>query len=121
MNPFAALATELTRKTAQAWSIGEAPKRPQSRTANIRALLKASSKPMTAFEIAYDVDLPSFTSNLVWLLLKHDVRLGRVVLDDNKFSYNHEWDSALAASLRDAEKLLKRHGYKVNAPKAVKQ
>ncbi len=120
MNPFAALATELVRSNRQGWATPEAQEKPKSRTGTIRELLKSSDRPMTAFEIAMDVDLPSFTSHLVWLLLKHNIKLGRVIFVDNKYSYNHAWDTDLAASLRDAEKLLRKHSYAVAAPKAVK-
>lgn len=71
---------------------------------------------MSPSEIAFDVDLPSFNTNLVWLLLKYDIRRGRVILADGLYRWNHEYDSALAAALRDAEKLLIKHGYQVSVP-----
>ncbi|WP_146187735.1 hypothetical protein [Limnohabitans sp. T6-5] len=68
---------------------------------------------MTAAEIAYDVDLPSHTQNLVWLLLKYDIKKGRVLFSDGMYAWNAEFDSAEKTAIRAAIKLLKKNGYTV--------
>jgi hypothetical protein len=75
---------------------------------------------MTAAEIAWDMDsdFPNFGSHLVWLLLKHDIAKGRVALADGRYSWVHAYDTAEAALIRKALKLLKKHGYQVKEPRS---
>lgn len=120
MNPFTQMATTLTAKTVAAWNI-DTDERPRglSRTETIRRMLKAASRPVTAAEIAFDMEeFPNFGSHLVWLLLKYDISKGRVIFNEGKYSYNPAFDTAEAAAIRDAVKLLRQHGYKVREPKA---
>lgn len=86
-----------------------------TRTDSIRDLLREASRPLTAAEIAFDLDLPS--SCTVWLLMKYDMQKGRVLLSDGLYRWNHDYDRQEAEELREAIKLLKRHGYRVKAPK----
>lgn len=117
MNPFAQIAATLTAHTLPAWDATEAMPKGLSRTETIRRLLKAASRPVTAAEIAFDMDeFPNFGSHLVWLLLKYDIQKGRVLLQDGKYHWNHAYDTAEAAAIRDAVKLLKSKGYKVKEP-----
>jgi hypothetical protein len=114
MNPCEQLTKTLARRqpVKSAWQPGLAPKS-QTRVGGIRDLLKSEARPMTAAEIAFDVDLPSHTQNLVWLLLKYDIQKGRVLLVDGMYSWNFEHDSAEATAIRAAIKLLKKNGYTV--------
>lgn len=117
MNPFTQIAATLTAHTLPAWDVAEAKTKGLSRTETIRRLLKVASRPVTAAEIAFDMDeFPNFGSHLVWLLLKYDLQKGRVLLEDGKYRWNHAYDTAEAAAIRDAVKLLKSHGYKVKEP-----
>lgn len=92
-----------------------------SRTERIRRLLKAAARPMTAEEITWDMDaeFPNFGVHLVWLLLKYDISKGRVTLDNGRYAWSHEYDSAEAEAIRAALKLLKGQGYIVKAPRAT--
>ena len=112
------MATTLAGIKTPPWMKPEATGRKGlSRTGTIRELLKSANRPVTAAEIAFDVDLPSFNTNLVWLLLKHDISKGRVILQDGRYSWNHDYDSAEAAAIREAVQLLRRNGYLVKEPK----
>lgn len=118
MNPFTQMASSLTAKKIQPWIKSDAPScKRLSRTGTIRELLKSANRPVTAAEIAFDVDLPHFNTNLVWLLLKHDISKGRVIFQEGRYLWNHEYDSAEAAAIRDAMQLLRRNGYQVKEPK----
>lgn len=114
MNPFEQMSKALARKrrVQTTWQPGAEPKS-KSRTGSIRDLLKSTARPMSAAEIAFDVDLPSHTQNLVWLLLKHDIKMGRVLLQGGLYVWNFEHESAEATAIRAAIKLLKKHGYAV--------
>lgn len=114
MNPFEQMSKALARKqrVQTNWQPGAQPKS-KSRTGTIRDLLKSTARPMSAAEIAFDIDLPSHTQNLVWLLLKHDIKMGRVLLQDGLYAWNFEHQSAEATAIRAAIKLLKKHGYAV--------
>jgi hypothetical protein len=114
MNPFEQLTKTLARRqpVKSAWQPGLAPKS-QTRVGGIRDLLKSEARPMTAAEIAFDVDLPSHTQNLVWLLLKYDIQKGRVLFSGGMYTWNAEFDSAEEAAIRAAIKLLKKSGYTV--------
>ena len=118
MTPFTQMAATLTAKTISAWNI-DTDERPRglSRTETIRRLLKSATRPVTAAEIAFDMDeFPNFGSHLVWLLLKYDISKGRVTLADGLYAYRHDFDTDAEAAVRDAVKLLKAHGYKLKAP-----
>jgi hypothetical protein len=39
-----------------------------------------------------------------------------VVLNEGKYSWNHDYDTAEAAAIREAVLLLKKHGFKVKEP-----
>jgi hypothetical protein len=115
MNPFAQMANTLAKQS----SFPTAPPIRQNRagttrTESIRELLREATRPLSAAEIAFDLDLPS--SCTVWLLMKYDMQKGRVLLADGLYRWCHEYDTLEAEELRDAVKLLKRHGYEVKGP-----
>lgn len=116
MNPFEQMSKALARKqrVQTNWQPGTQPKS-KSRTGTIRDLLKSAGRPMSAAEIAFDLDpdIPSFNSGLVWLLLKHDIKMGRVLLVEGMYAWNFEHESAEDTAIRAAIKLLKKHGYAV--------
>ena len=114
MNPFEQMSKALARnqRVQTTWQAGEAPKS-KTRVGGIRDLLRSTARPMSAAEIAFDIDLPSHTQNLVWLLLKHDIKMGRVLLQGSLYAWNFEHESAEATAIRAAIKLLKKHGYAV--------
>lgn len=116
MNPFEQISKSLTRHAPAKsfWQPGLQPKA-QSRVGAIRDLLKSTGRPMSAAEIAFDLDpdIPSFNSGLVWLLLKHDIKMGRVLQVEGMYAWNFEHESAEATAIRAAIKLLKKHGYAV--------
>ena len=114
MNPFEQMTKALAYKQRPQtnWQPGPAPKS-KSRVGGIRDLLKSTARPMSAAEIAFDVDLPIHTQNLVWLLLKYDIQKGRVLFSGGMYTWNAEFDSAEEAAIRAAIKLLKKSGYTV--------
>ena len=115
MNPFEQMtkALERKRRVQTSWQPGTQPKS-QSRTGSIRDLLKSTGRPMSAAEIAFDLDLPSHTQNLVWLLMKYDIKMGRVLLlVEGMYAWNFEHESAEATAIRAAIRLLKKNGYTV--------
>ena len=114
MNPFEQMSKSLAARQSRGTiaQLGSKAK-PPSRVGSIRDLLKAEARPMTAAEIAYDVDLPSFDQNLVWLLLKYDIAKGRVLFSGGTYAWNPEFDLAESAAIRAAIKLLKKNGYTV--------
>lgn len=118
MNPFTQMAATLARAHTPAWVSQVAPEPGMSRTERIRRLLKASSRPVTAAEICFDMaeHFPNFGSHLVWLLLKYDISKGRVTLDNGKYRWNKEYETAQAQAIRAAIKLLEQHGYEVTQP-----
>lgn len=117
MSPFAQMAATLAKKSAWPTSQEIRQERPKAgtRTDSIRALLREAGRPMTAAEIAFDLDLPS--SCTVWLLMKNDMQKGRVTLLAGLYEWNHDYDTTEAQAIRDAVKLLKRNGYQVKPPK----
>ena len=120
-SPFVHMACSLTLKTPADWKPAmEALPKDLSRTERIRQLLKCAGRPLTAAEIAWDLNdhFPNFGSHLVWLLLKYDMQKGRVLFTDNKYRWNHDYDTAEAAAIRAAVALLRKNGYKVKAPTA---
>ena len=116
-NPFTHMAGSLGSRPVPNWTLADPQAQPLSRTETIRRHLKDSGCAMTSEEIAFDLDdaLPNFGSHLVWLLLKHDVKKGRIVFD-GRYSWNKDYDTAEATAIRAAVKLLKAHGYGVTAP-----
>lgn len=114
MNPFEQMTKALAHKQRPEtnWQPGTKPKS-QSRVGSIRDLLKCEARPMSAAEIAYDVDLPSFNQGLVWLLLKYDIQKGRVLFANGLYAWNAEFDLAHETAIRAAIKLLKKSGYTV--------
>ena len=118
MNPFTQMAEALARKQAHVQRTAVSAKG-MSKTETIRALIKSSSRPLTAAEIVFDMDeFPNFGTHLVWLLMKYDMQKGRVILEDGRYRWNHEYDSQESEELRNAVKLLKKHGYKIKEPTA---
>ena len=118
MNPFAQMATTLIAATVPAWVPQDVLAITASnRTERIRQLLRSANRPVSAAEIAFDMEehFQDFGPSRVWLLMKYDMQKGRVILEDGKYSWNHEYDTAEAAAIRDAVKLLKSHGYTVRA------
>jgi len=116
MNPFAQMASVLARPAFPSAPPVRAKREPgESRTESIRVLLRDATRPVSAAEIAFDLDLPS--SCTVWLLMKYDMQKGRVLLADGRYTWNHEYDTLEAEELRDAVNLLKRAGYQVKAPR----
>jgi hypothetical protein len=64
-------------------------------------------------------EFPNFGSHLVWLLLKYDIQKGRVILDGGRYTWNHAFDTAEAASIRSAVQLFQRHGYQVKSASSL--
>lgn len=119
MSSFTQMATVLAKQPAFPAAPRARTKQAQgeTRTEGIRNLLREATRPLTAAEIAYDLDLP--TSCTVWLLMKYDMQKGRVLLADGHYRWNHEYDRQEAEELRAAVKLLKKAGYQVKPPKAA--
>lgn len=116
-NPFRQITRSLCARALPDWTASEPQAKPLSRTETIRRHLRETGRAMTSEEIAFDLDeaLPNFGSHLVWLLLKHDVKKGRIVFD-GRYSWSTDYDTAEAAAIRAAVKLLKAHGYGVTEP-----
>ena len=111
-SPFTYMASALTRAAFPAAPpVRQLRQAGTTRTESIRQLLRETTRPLTAAEIAFDLDLPS--SCTVWLLMKYDMQKGRVLLSDGSYRWNHEYDHQEAEELREAVKLLKKHGYRV--------
>jgi len=119
-SPFIHMACSLTLQPVRTWKAeADAIEPGLKRTERIRRLLKATGAAMTDAEIAWDMadHFPNFGTHLVWLLLKHDISKGRVrQIRPGLYRWNDEYDTAEAAAVRDAIKLLKTHGYRVKAP-----
>ena len=119
MNPFTQMATTLVAATMPAWRTEDTQSMHGSnRTEHIRELLRSARRPVSAAEIAFDMEehFQDFGPSRVWLLLKYDMQKGRVILEGGKYRWNHEYDTAEAVAIRDAVKLLKQHGYEVKGP-----
>ena len=70
---------------------------------------------MSAAEILFDAgdQLPySANTSLVSMLLKWDIKQGRVTFEDGRYNWNSETAAAEAQAVREALHLLRRHGYK---------
>ena len=123
-SPFVHMACTLTLRVQCDWQPSqhaESIPKAISRTERIRQLLRLEGRAMTDAEIAFDMvdHFPNFGAHLVWLLLKYDIAKGRVrMIRAGLYRYNDEFDTDQAQALRDAEKLLKSHGYKVKGPAA---
>ena len=90
-----------------------------SRTECIRAVLRQAGRPMSAAEILFDAGdgLPySANTSLVSMLLKWDIKQGRVVYEDGRYNWNSKKAAAEAQAVREALQLLRRHGYKCKPP-----
>lgn len=124
MNPFHQITVTLT--SSNPWSMAKpaqdepaAEKPSVSRVELIRRLLKKSGTAMTDAEIAWDMadHFPNFGAHLVWLLLKHDIAKGRVLMiRHGMYRWNDEYENATQTAIRSAIKLLKQHGYEVRKP-----
>jgi hypothetical protein len=116
------MACALTLHHPRDWALSqhaESISKGVSRTERIRQLLRLEGRAMTDSEIAFDLvdHFPDFGAHLVWLLLKYDIKKGRVLMiRPGLYRYNEEFDTAEAEALRNAEKLLRSHGYKLKAP-----
>jgi len=120
-SPFVYMACSLTLHSLAATPAdAEAIPDGLTRTERLRRLLKTYRRPVTAAEIAWDMDdhFPDFGAHLVWLLLKYEISKGRVLFADGKYTWNREYETAEAQAIRAAVKLLKHHGYKVKEPAA---
>lgn len=99
-------------KSAFVTGTGCCEARRNGNTDKIRAMLQRG--PATAREIANACDLKG--SGFVGALLRHDVQKGKVFLSDGLYSWNYDYDDQEEEELRDAVKLLKKHGFKVQQP-----
>lgn len=121
-SPFEHIARSLTAPQVRTWQTqADAIETGISRTERIRRLLKSTGTAMTDAEIAWDMGdhFPNFGAHLVWLLLKNDIRKGRVrMIRHGLYRWNDEYDAAQAEAIRAAVKLLTAHGYKIEAPAA---
>ena len=112
-NPFRQICYTLMRPSAA--PAREAPaQHNSSRTECIRTVLRQAGRPMSAAEILFDAgDLLPYSANssLVSMLLKWDIRQGRVRFEDGRYSWNSDAEAAEAAEVRAALRLLRRHGF----------
>ena len=117
-NPFQQIAYSLMRPVSAPVPRTPEPKA-QGRTESIRAVLRQSGRPMSAAEILFDAgDALQYSANtsLVSMLLKWDIRQGRVRFEDGSYSWSSETEAAEAAEVRAALQLLRRHGYVCRGP-----
>jgi hypothetical protein len=113
-NPFSQICYTLMQPVAPTLSKTDTPKN-SSRTESIRVILRQAGRPMSAAEILFDAgdQLPySANTSLVSMLLKWDIKQGRVTFEDGRYNWNSETAAAEAQAVREALKLLRRHGYK---------
>lgn len=113
-NPFLQMASTLANQARKAWpcvAIAEERQQPQTtRTDQIRRLLRTNG-PLTAQNIAVQLDLERVS--LVGALLKADLQVGRVRRIGPLYDWNHGHDEAQARELAAAARLLRRHGFTV--------
>ena len=117
-NPFQQIARSLMRPTSVPVPRASEPKA-QGRTGSIRAVLRQAGRPMSAAEILFDAGeaLPfSANSSLVSMLLKWDIKQGRVIFEDGRYRWCSETEAEEAEAVREALKLLRRRGYRIEAP-----
>jgi hypothetical protein len=113
-NPFRQICYTLMQPSAPTQNKTPEPQN-SSRTESIRVILRQAGRPMSAAEILFDAGdhLPySANTSLVSMLLKWDIKQGRVTFEDGRYNWNSETAAAEAQAVREALKLLKRHGYK---------
>ncbi len=113
-NAIERMACGLTGQPYAAWPQvreAEPTERTPSLTERIRAMIKVQG-PLTAQQISVALDVPG-ASGRVWALLKNDIRLGRIVAREGQFHWSWAYDVQMQTKLRDAAKLLRRHGYVV--------
>lgn len=113
-NAIERMACGLTGQPYAAWPqvrAAESTERAPSLTERIRAMIKDQG-PLTAQQISVALDVPG-ASGRVWALLKNDIRLGRIVAREGQFHWSWAYDVQMQTKLRDAAKLLRRHGYAV--------
>ena len=113
-NAIERMACGLTGQPYAAWPqvrAAEPTERAPSLTERIRAMIKDQG-PLTAQQISVALDVPG-ASGRVWALLKNDIRLGRIVAREGQFHWSWAYDVQMQTKLRDAAKLLRRHGYAV--------
>lgn len=84
-----------------------------SKAGQVRALL-AQCGPLNAASICMVVDIES--TSLVGPVMKWDMKLGRVLLEDGKYFLNPRFVEEEAAQVRAAVNLLRKHGYRVKEP-----
>ena len=113
-NAIERMACGLTGQPYAAWPqvrAAEPTERAPSLTERIRAMIKDQG-PLTAQQISVALDVPG-ASGRVWALLKNDIRLGGIVAREGQFHWSWAYDVQMQTKLRDAAKLLRRHGYAV--------
>ena len=119
-NPFRQIAYSLMRSARAPVPYAPEPKA-QGRTESIRFVLRQAGRPMSAAEILFDAgdSLPhSANSSLVSMLLKWDIKQGRVIFEDGRYRWSSETEAEEAEAVREALKLLRRRGYRIEAPTA---
>ncbi len=119
-NPFQQIARSLMRPASAPPPQAPEPKA-QGRTESIRAVLRQAGRPMSAAEILFDAGeaLPhSANSSLVSMLMKWDIKQGRVIFEDGRYRWSSETEAEEAEAVREALKLLRRRGYRIEAPEA---
>jgi hypothetical protein len=108
------MANSLTGRPYAAWPTvraADATEHTPTLTDSIRSMIKIQG-PLTALQIAVALDVPG-SAGRVWALLKNDIRLGRIVAREGQFHWSWAYDVQMQTKLRDAAKLLRRHGYAV--------
>ena len=119
-NPFQQIARSLMAPARVPVQPAAEPKS-QGRTESIRFVLRQAGRPMSAAEILFDAGdaLPySANSSLVSMLLKWDIKQGRVIFEDGRYRWSSETEAEEAEAVREALKLLRRRGYRIEAPTA---
>lgn len=95
------------------WLEADKPKAELSKAGQVRALL-AQRGAMNANAICLEVDIES--TSLVGPVMKWDMKLGRVLLEDGRYFLNPRFVEEEAAQVRAAVNLLRKHGYRVRRP-----
>ncbi|MBS3998132.1 MAG: hypothetical protein KGZ67_12530 [Hydrogenophaga sp.] len=115
-NPFAHIAASLSGRPAWPFAVAtdSEPADPGlSKTERMRAYLRQHG-PAVAATLADEADVP--TSALVGALLKGDMARGSVYRRGHKYHWNPQFDVQLHEQIKQAAALLRRHGYRVEAP-----
>lgn len=112
MSAMHMMAQALTRTAAaplhQAPPVERAPTGP---TARIRALL-ADGQRWSGRDIATELEIEAGAER-VYALMKHDLKIGRVLRVGNCYQLNRQYDNALAEQIKQAAALLRNNGYYV--------